>query len=130
MADTNSSNELAEKRTDFAEDRTDWAEDRTTLANERTFAGWMRTGMAAIAIAVGLRAVFGEADPTWVPKAVSTLFIIAALFIFWSARINACQAQDRLNDHKAEVQSKSNFTLLAVIFSAGAVTVGIVLWTL
>lgn len=117
-------------KNDLAEDRTDWAEDRTALANERTFAGWMRTGMAAIAIAVGLRAVFGGADPTWVPKAVSTLFIAAALFIFWSARINACRALSRLENHKAEPQSGRHFTVLAGAFSLGAVTVGIVLWTL
>ena len=114
----------------LAEARTDWAEDRTTLANERTFAGWMRTGMASIAIAVGLKAVFGAADPTWIPKTVSTLFIVAALFIFWSARRNACLAQDRLTDHKAEVQSRRNYTILASLFCTGAVAVGIVLWTL
>jgi putative membrane protein len=117
-------------KNELAQDRTDWAEDRTTLANERTFAGWMRTGMASIAIAVGLRAVFAEADPTWIPKLVSTLFIGAALFIFWSARINACKAQARLDEHQAEVQSKTNFTILATLFSIGGVTVGIVLWTL
>ncbi|SFI94862.1 YidH family protein [Jannaschia pohangensis] len=117
-------------KTEWAEDRTDWAEDRTVLANERTFAGWMRTGMAAIAIAVGLRAVFGAAEPTWVPKAVATVFIAAALMIFWSARRNASLAQDRLAANSVEVQSKTNFTILATVFSAGAITVGIVLWTL
>ncbi len=117
-------------KTKMAEDRTDWAEDRTIMANERTFAGWMRTGMAAIAIAVGLRAVFSEADPAWIPKLVSTLFIIASLFIFWSARRNACQAQERLHAHEAEVQSTRNFTLLSILFSIGGVTVGVVLWTL
>ncbi|CTQ49802.1 YidH family protein [Jannaschia donghaensis] len=121
---------MSDDKNSLAKDRTDWAEDRTTLANERTFAGWMRTGMAAIAIAVGLRAVFGEAEPTWVPKLVSTLFVIAALFIFWSARQNACKTQTRLDEHQAEVQSRENYTLLSIIFSVGAVTIGIVLWTL
>lgn len=117
-------------KTEWAENRTDWAEDRTVLANERTFAGWMRTGMAAIAIAVGLKAVFRAAEPTWIPKSVSLVFILAALVIFWTARRNAGKAQDRLEAHHAETQSTTTFSLLAAIFSIGAVTVGAVLWML
>ena len=71
-------------KNDLAESRTDWAEDRTILANERTFAGWMRTGMACVAVAIGLRAVFGEFEPTWVAKAVASVFIIAALYVYLS----------------------------------------------
>ncbi|MEM9797513.1 MAG: DUF202 domain-containing protein [Pseudomonadota bacterium] len=118
------------KKTDWAEWRTDWAEDRTVLANERTFAGWMRTGMAAIAIAVGLRAVFNEAEPTWVPKAVATLFILAALTIFYAAWKNSCKGQRRLDTHDTEEQETRTFGLLASIFSIGAVAVCVVLWTL
>ena len=50
---------------ELARDRTDLAEDRTILANERTFAGWMRTGLATIGIALGFQALFGRVDPTW-----------------------------------------------------------------
>ena len=76
-------------KNDLAEDRTDWAEDRTILANERTFAGWMRTGMAAVAVAIGLRAVFGEFEPTWVAKAVASVFIFAALYVYLAAQASA-----------------------------------------
>jgi len=117
-------------KNDLAEDRTDWAEDRTILANERTFAGWMRTGMAAIAIAVGLRAVFGASEPTWVPKLVATVFIVAALLIFWAARRQACKALSRLNCHDADAQSGQMFTILSTIFAVSAVAVCGVLWTL
>ncbi|MDF1729557.1 MAG: DUF202 domain-containing protein, partial [Sulfitobacter sp.] len=51
-----------ENKNELAEDRTDWAEDRTILANERTFAGWMRTGMASLAVAIGLKAVYAYAN--------------------------------------------------------------------
>ncbi|WP_244504617.1 hypothetical protein [Jannaschia faecimaris] len=64
------------------------------------------------------------------PKSISTLFIVAALLIFWAARKNACPAQNRLESHEAEVQSDTNFTMMAAVFSIGAATVGIVLWTL
>lgn len=119
-----------DRKTDWAEARTDWAEDRTVLANERTFAGWMRTGMAAIAIAVGLRAVFDEAEPTWLPKLVATVFIAAALMIFWSAWKNSKQGHERLDTHDAEEQDTRTFAVLASVFSVGAVLVGGILWTL
>lgn len=122
--------EKTDSKTEWAEDRTDLAEDRTILANERTFAGWLRTGMAAIAIAVGLRAVFRAAETAWLPKSVATVFLLAALIIFWTARRNAGKAHDRLDAHKAEVQNTRTFTLLAAILSVGAVATGIILWSL
>ncbi len=117
-------------KTQWAEDRTDFAEDRTILANERTFAGWLRTGAAGIAVAIGLRAVFDDAETAWLAKGVATIFLAAALVIFWSARRNAVKAQERLHAHQAEIQTTRVFTLLAVLFSIGAVAVGVILWSL
>ena len=119
-----------DKKTDWAEARTDWAEDRTVLANERTFAGWMRTGAAAVALALGLKAVFGEAEPTWVAKAVATLFIVIGVGIFWAARSQACKAQRRLHTHDAAAQSTRLFTAASVAFSLAATATGAILWTL
>ena len=55
---------------DLADARTAWAEDRTVLANERTFAGWMRTGMACIALALGLKAVFKDTEYPLLAKGI------------------------------------------------------------
>lgn len=115
-------------KNELAENRTNWAEDRTSLANERTFAGWMRTGMAAVAVAIGLKAVFGATDPTWVAKSVASIFLVAALFIFWSARRQACASFDRLSQQDAEVQGRSNFTLMAIAMSLGTLATGVILW--
>ncbi|WP_299813907.1 DUF202 domain-containing protein [uncultured Jannaschia sp.] len=120
----------ADTKTDWAERRTDWAEDRTILANERTFAGWMRTGMTSIAIAVGLRAIFREADPTWLPKLVATIFIGVAIIIFWTARRNASKAQGRLKAHRAEMQPTRIFTIMAILFTLASLATGWVLWAL
>ena len=110
---------------DLAEERTDWAEDRTILANERTFAGWMRTGMAAVALAVGLRAVFGSFEPTWLAKSVATVFIVLAVFIFWAA-----QTLSRLNDNQAHAQPLRRMQVIAVILAIGALATGGILWAL
>ncbi|QUJ75832.1 DUF202 domain-containing protein [Sulfitobacter albidus] len=114
----------------LAQDRTDWAEDRTILANERTFAGWMRTGMAATALAVGLNAVFAEAEPTWLPKAVASLFITLSLFIFWAAERSAARTLKRLQDNEAHAQPSGRMRLIAILLGLGAVCVGGVLWML
>ena len=115
---------------ELAENRTDWAEDRTILANERTFAGWMRTGMASLAVAIGLRAVFGAFEPTWMAKAVATIFVLVAIYIFWAAQESARQTLDRLNDNQAHAQPARRMQTLAAIFAFGSLCVGGVLWTL
>lgn len=115
---------------DMAEDRTDWAEDRTVMANERTFAGWMRTGMAALAIAIGLSAVFKETEPTWLARAVAMIFVVAALGIFLMARRAACKVQRRLDSHRAEPPSTGGINSISAVFCAGAVAVGAILWLL
>ncbi len=117
-------------KNELAEDRTDWAEDRTSLANERTFAGWMRTGMASIAVAIGLKAVFGEAEPTWVAKAVASIFIAAALFMFWSAQRQAKRTHKRLKQREASIKTSRYFMIVALVLSLGGIGTGIILWSL
>jgi putative membrane protein len=74
-----------DSKTKLAEDRTDLAEDRTILANERTFAGWMRTGFAAVGVGLGFQALFNKMEPDWVPKGIATAFLLIAMIVFWTA---------------------------------------------
>lgn len=115
---------------ELAETRTDWAEDRTILANERTFAGWMRTGMACLGVALGLKAIFGGFSPTWVPKLVANVFVVLAVFIFWAARNKSCQTAKRMNEHSTNPQPSGNMTLIAIVLTAGAIGTGALLWWL
>jgi putative membrane protein len=115
-------------RTDWAEDRTDWAEDRTLLANERTFAGWMRTGMTALAVAIGLHAVFGELQPPWIAKATATMFIIVAILVFAAAAQRSHKAQLRIDSHDSASQPAWRMTALAVILCLASLATGGVLW--
>ena len=108
----------------LAKDRTDWAEDRTILANERTFAGWMRTAFAAIGIG------FGAFEPTWVAKAVATIFVLTAVYIFWAAQDSACATLQRLDDNEAHAQPARRMKTLALIFACGSIAVGGILWML
>ena len=115
---------------EMAEQRTRWAEDRTKLASERTFSSWMGTGLGAIGVAIGLKAVFGAFEPTWAAKLVATIFLASAIMIFWSARRQAQAAHERLRSHDSEAQPVRNFTVLASVMTVAAVATGAILWTL
>ena len=110
--------------------RTKWAEDRTILANERTFSAWMGTGLGAVGIAIGLKAVFGATDPTWVAKVVASLFLAVAIGIYWMAQRQACKTLERLNENDAKAQPAHNFTRLATAMTIATLATSAVLWSL
>ena len=112
----------------LAEDRTDWAEDRTIMANERTFAGWMRTGLAAVGIGLGFNALFGKLEPAWAPKLIATLFIAIGIFIFWAAQKNGCAVQERLHSHQAEPVKTLNLKLIAGAMALGGAALALSIW--
>lgn len=112
----------------WAEQRTDWSEDRTILANERTFAAWIRTGVASLAVAIGLQAVFSDAEPRWAAKATATIFIVGAIVIFGAATRRSVRAQRRIDSHATASQPSRRMIALAVFLTVGSVAVGVILW--
>lgn len=122
-SDALSTNELADVRTA-------WAEDRTLLANERTFASWMRTGMAAVALALGLKAVFKDTEHTLIAKSAAEIFILVAIIIFWMAVAKCRTAQKRMESHDVEAQSYRRMKLLASLLTFAAIVTGGILWLL
>jgi len=117
-------------RTGLAEDRTDLAEDRTALANERTFAGWARTAMAAIGIGLGFKALFGAMQPSWVAKAIATLFIALGIFLVIMAERRACAIAARLDTHSVEDMAQMNLRIIAIGIGLGAASLITGLWLL
>ena len=120
----------AEERTKLADTRTDLAEDRTLLANERTFAGWARTSFAAIGIALGFNALFKTMEPEWLPKAISTVFLLIAIFVIVVAEQRAAAVMKRLTSHEVKTFKAVNLRLIAIAIVLGALTLIGSLWTL
>ena len=116
--------------TEWAELRTDLAEDRNIMAMERTFAGWMRTAFAAIGIGLGFRALFGEWDPSWLPKLVATVFILGGGWLAVTAEKRACKTLDRLTTHEFEAISTPNFKVMAYAIATGSIVLSLGLWVL
>ena len=121
---------LAEERTDWAERRTDWAEDRTLMANERTFAGWMRTGLAAVGIGLGFNALFGKLEPAWLPKALASGFVVIAVAIFVAAQARAVTVARPLEEHKAEPMRGLTMRLVAGGMILASTGLGAAIWML
>lgn len=119
-----------EKRTDLARDRTDFAEDRTVLAHERSFAGWLRTGMAAVGIGLGFNALFNAFEPTWIPKAIATGFLCIAILIFISSQRRASGILSRLDSHQVKSLKPVRILILAWALVAATVALIIAFWTL
>ncbi len=117
-------------KTDKAEQRTDWAEDRTIMANERTFNSWMGLGLGAVGVAIALKAVFGDFEPTWAAKAVASLFLLTATIIYWTAAGKAHTTHERLTSRDAEVTNSKDFRRLAALLTLATVGTGAVLWML
>ena len=114
----------------LAEERTDLAEDRTILANERTFAGWMRTGFAAIGIGLGFQLLFQAMQPPWVPKAIATAFLLAGAYVIVVAERRAARVMERFDRHKAAELRPVN--LKVVTWTAVAATMALIaaIWLL
>ena len=121
--------EVANK-TGLAEDRTDLAEDRTLLANERTFSAWTRTAMASIGIGIGFNALFKLVEPIWVAKAIATIFIALGIFLTISAERRADRVQRRLNAHKVTSIAATNFRVMSIAISTGAILLTVAIWWL
>ena len=115
---------------DLAKDRTDLAEDRTVLAHERSFAGWVRTGMASVGIGLGFHALFGKLQPLWVPKAIASVFLVIAIFIFLSAETRACRVLARLDPHHVAMIKPVRIRLLSWALVAATLALGAAMWLL
>lgn len=117
-------------RNELAETRTSLAEDRTILAHERSFAGWVRTGMAAVGIGLGFNALFDALQPAWVPKAIASTFLLIAVFIFVSAERRAAGIVSRLEAHHIRALKPVNMRLLTGGLVAATLALGGAIWAL
>ena len=113
-----------------SEKRTMWSEDRTLMSNERTFNSWMGSGLGCVGIAIGMKAVFGAFEPTWLAKSVASIFLLIALYLIWSARNQACATRQRLDDKDARIRPSRSFTTVAVLMSVATLATGGILWSL
>ncbi len=110
--------------------RNELAEDRTILANERTFGSWMRTSLGCVAIGVAFQGLFSAMQPSWVPRAIATGFLILAVLVIVLAERRAAAVLERLSTHAIITAKVVYLRLFAILISLGAVALAIAIWTL
>lgn len=115
---------------ELAEERTEWAEDRTLLANERTFAGWMRTGLAAVGIGAGFQALFGKLEPAYLARGIATVFVLTGIFIFIVAARSASNVCSRLKSHAANPLGGVRTTIIASLFTLASAALLVGIWAI
>jgi putative membrane protein len=118
------------EKEELAEDRTDLAEDRTVLANERTFAGWLRTGFAAVGIGLGFHVLFQAMQPSWVPKAISTAFLLSGIYVIVMAERRACRVMKRLDTHQVAELKPMNLKVVSWVSVAATLALIAAIWLL
>ena len=121
---------MSEDQDDELSDRTALASDRTLLANERTFASWIRTSLGSVAIGIGFNALFPTLEPTWVPKAIATAFLLIAIYVVLTAERRACAVKQRLNAHEVKTVEMTNMRLVSWSISLATVALIAALWLL
>lgn len=109
-------------------DTTDLAEDRTRLANERTFAGWVRTSMALVLLALGLRALMRDFDPDWIPKAAATTLILAGGIVALSGWRRAVAVLKRLDSHVTAPAPDRSLAVVGVLVLSSYVVIAVLIW--
>lgn len=113
-----------------AEQRTAYAEDRTILASERTFAGWLRTGYAAVGIALAFNALFGRLQPMWVAKAIATAFLLIAAAIFLAAENRELLIRERLSTNRVKAAKRWWIRLISLASLACSLALAAAIWLL
>jgi putative membrane protein len=72
----------AQQQVDSGDRSTALAADRTILAAERTYAAWVRTGLAALASAIGARELLGHTVPDWLILPTGCVLALFSGFCF------------------------------------------------
>ncbi|WP_066560050.1 DUF202 domain-containing protein [Croceicoccus bisphenolivorans] len=117
-------------RENLAQDRTDLAEDRTVLAQERSFASWLRTGLGSVGVGLGFGAFFRMLEPDWIAKAIASIFLVVAIFIFVSAEQRARERLDEIDLHDMVSRRKVPFRVLAWSLATGTAALCAAMWLL
>lgn len=86
--------------------------------------------MTAVGIGLGFNALFQTLEPTWVPKAIATIFLLIAVFVFISAEHRAARAIGRLEAHRIAALAPVRLRLLTCVLTFATAALGAAIWVL
>ena len=86
--------------------------------------------MASVGIGLGFNALFRSLEPVWMPKAIATVFLLVAIFIFVSAERRACVMINRLEPHKVLALKPIRIRLLGWALIMATLALAAAIWLL
>ena len=86
--------------------------------------------MASVGIALGFNALFRSVEPAWIAKAIASLFLLIAIFIFLSAERRTCAIMERIQPHKVATLRPVRMRILTWILVTATIALGTAIWLL
>lgn len=117
-------------RNELAQSRTELAENRTALAQERRYASWLRTGLAAVGVGLGFGALFRMVEPDWGAKAVASVSLLSAIYIFASAAMRAHRRLAQIEAHGIVSRKRVHVFILGGTLVCGTAALCAAMWLL
>ncbi len=90
----------------------------------------MRTSLGCVAICVAFQGLFSAMQPSWVPRAIATGFLILAVLVIVMAERRAAAVLERLSTHAIITAKVVYLRMFALLISLGAAALAIAIWTL
>jgi putative membrane protein len=88
----------------------------------------MRTSLGSIAIGIGFHALFGAMQPSWLPRAIATGFLLLAMALIVLAERRAAAVLQRLSPHVIVTSRALNLRLYTGIIVIGATALVGAIW--
>jgi putative membrane protein len=90
----------------------------------------MRTGFAAIGIGLGFQLLFEAMEPTWVPRAIATAFLLAGAYVIVVPERRAAAVMERFDKHEAAELRPINLKAVTWTAVAATLALGAATWLL
>lgn len=107
----------------------EWAEERTVLGIARTVGSWIRTGLGAVGVALGMHFVFRSPGQVSLARLAATLFLVIAVALFIGGNLQAKRLQDRLADER-KLPIRNVYWPLTAALVVATFLCGVLVWTL
>lgn len=105
----------------------EWAEERTLLGVARTIGNWIRTGLGAVGVALGMHVIFRDPETLTLGRLTATLFLAIAAALFIGGNLQARRMQKRLAQER-KLPLENNYAPLTVLLVLATFATGVLLW--
>ena len=105
----------------------EWAEEQTLLAVARTVGNWIRTGLGAIGVALGMHVIFRDPENLMLGRLTASLFLVIAAALFIGGNLQARRLQQKLSQER-KLPLRNHYAPLTIVLVLATIATGVLLW--